>query len=290
MEKLNTIDAFSLALINVQLLSWAFYILLAPYYGFANFLSTQPKTLCTFIDYFRKKVDSKADTFLIDPSVENPKAKHVYEKAGFIYQEDFMMGGECSGAGKLHHLLVKKYEPAVVVVEATLKDYPLIQNMARFYVYDLSRTCGHISTDWALPADGLYECFDFKIYFEDPRRKPYLVKVYDEIAGFVLLNRETIDKTHTWNMGEFFILAKFQDKRIGERVAHMIWNQHPGIWEVSVIPENIKGYTFWKKTISYYKRGLFTEIIKEVPYDKHQPKRIIFTFDTEEKDLEIQAI
>ncbi|MBN9542682.1 MAG: hypothetical protein J0G32_02660 [Alphaproteobacteria bacterium] len=38
--------------------------------------------------------------------------------------------------------------------------------MARFYVYDLARLCGHKSKDWAMPIDGLYESIDFKIYFE----------------------------------------------------------------------------------------------------------------------------
>lgn len=56
------------------------------------------------------------------------------------------------------------YNLAPFLVEATLKDYPLIQNMARFYVYDLSRDCGFISKDWALSTDGLYECFDLKHY------------------------------------------------------------------------------------------------------------------------------
>ena len=33
--------------------------------------------------FYNKEVDQKADTFLIDPDENNPKAKHVYEKAGF---------------------------------------------------------------------------------------------------------------------------------------------------------------------------------------------------------------
>ena len=59
----------------------------------------------------------------------------------------------------------KSSEP--LIIPATIADYPIIQNMARFYVYDLSRECGPISSEWAMPANGLYECFDFKIYFED---------------------------------------------------------------------------------------------------------------------------
>lgn len=59
------------------------------------------------------------------------------------------------------------------IIEATLNDYPRIQNMARLYVYELSRECGSISSDWAMPEDGLYESFDFKNYFEESSRKAY---------------------------------------------------------------------------------------------------------------------
>ena len=52
-----------------------------------------------------------------------------------------------------------------IIVPATYNDYPVIQNMARFYVYDLSRYCGFISEDWSMPANGLYECFDFNRFF-----------------------------------------------------------------------------------------------------------------------------
>jgi predicted acetyltransferase len=232
------------------------------------------------LDFFRRDFDVSADTFLIDPACNNPRAKHVYMKAGFEHVCDFLMEGECSGAGQMHHLLIKKFEPIISVISATLTDYPMIQNMARFYVYDLSKECGHISADWALPVDGLYESFDFKNYFEDPSRKAYLVKVYDEIAGFVLLWEAS---TH-WNMGEFFIIAKFQGQGIGERVARHIWDQHPGIWEVSVIPENKKALSFWRKTIPH-----FQENTKIVDYDPDQPKRIIFTFDTKNKDAEKQV-
>jgi hypothetical protein len=45
----------------------------------------------------------------------------------------------------------------IEIIPATIKDYPAIQNMARFYVYDLSRSCGFISNEWNIPADGLYE-------------------------------------------------------------------------------------------------------------------------------------
>lgn len=66
-------------------------------------------TLAQFVDFFRVGVDQKADTFLIDPAADNPKAKHVYLKAGFEYIGDFVMSGDVSGTGKLHHLLIKRF-------------------------------------------------------------------------------------------------------------------------------------------------------------------------------------
>jgi predicted acetyltransferase/RimJ/RimL family protein N-acetyltransferase len=239
------------------------------------------QTLYDFIDYFREFFDPKADTFIIDPANDNPKAKHVYMKAGFKYMCDFMMEGDVSGAGKVHHLLLRKFEPTVSIIQATMGDYPCIQNMARFYVYDLSRDCGSILSDWAISENGLYECFNFKNYFEEPSRKAYLVKVYDEIAGFVLLNKATEDSTNNWNMGEFFIIAKFQGAGIATRVAKYVWNIHPGKWEVSVIPNNKSALKFWEKSISEFTYGAFNRKIKEVTYDEHCPRRIIFEFDTQ---------
>ena len=62
------------------------------------------------------------------------------------------------------------------IIPATLDDYPIIQNMARFYVYDMSRYCGSLP-NWECPENGLYECIDLKNYFEDPSKKTYLIKI-----------------------------------------------------------------------------------------------------------------
>lgn len=239
------------------------------------------QTLSDFIDFLRESIDPKADTFLIDPDSANLRAKHVYMKAGFKHVCDFIMEGDVSGAGKIHHLLLKKFDPKISIIKATIDDYPRIQNIARFYVYDLSRDCGSISSDWAIPEDGLYECFDFKNYFEESTRKAYLIKVYDEIAGFVLLNQATENSANTWNMGEFFIIAKFQGQGIAYQVAKEIWNMHPGMWEVSVIPNNKSALKFWEKAISEFTSGTFNKQIKEFAYDEHCPRRIIFEFDTQ---------
>lgn len=162
-----------------------------------------------------------------------------------------------------------------------MTDYPVIQNMARFYAYDLSRECGFLSPDWAMPSNGLYECFDLKNYFEDESRRAYLVRVENELAGFVLLNQIGTDTRTDWNIGEFFILAKFQRKGVGRNIAKKIWDQHPGIWEVAVIPENRTALAFWHKAIGHYMLEHYQFETKLARKGQEQPYRVIFTFDTQ---------
>ena len=165
------------------------------------------------------------------------------------------------------------------LTEATLLDYPTIQNMARFYVYEMSRECGLNDKDWAIPPDGLYESFDFKKYFTEPHRKAYLIHVGDEIAGFVLLYHTDESKEQLWHIGEFFIIARFQRNGVGQKIAHDVWKKYAGLWEVSVIRENRKALNFWKKAIATFPTDA-TEEVRTVDYDSEQPSRIFFNFNT----------
>lgn len=162
---------------------------------------------------------------------------------------------------------------------ATITDYPLIQHMWLFYIYDMSRECGFIK-GWECPTNPSFMADDITSYFKNPDRRAYLIKVDDEPAGFVLLNQAGTLPNTQWNMGEFFILAKFQDKGIGTEIAHQLWNMHPGRWEVSVIPENKSALAFWRKVISKFTSSRYIEVIKDVDYDQNQPKRYVFSFDT----------
>lgn len=50
-------------------------------------------TLITFMDYFVKEIETDTDTFLIDPFMNNPRAIHVYQKAGFQIKCEFTQEG-----------------------------------------------------------------------------------------------------------------------------------------------------------------------------------------------------
>lgn len=167
------------------------------------------------------------------------------------------------------------------LVKATIEDHPVIQNMARFYVYEMSRTCGHLP-GWECPESGLYECIDLKSYFEDFDRYAFFIKVGEEKAGFVLINKNGSFSGTDWNMGEFFVLSKFQKNGLGRRVAYKIFDQFSGVWEVAAMPANEAALKFWGKVLpEYCKKECLP--VHHIVNDKDHPKphpMWIFRFDS----------
>lgn len=91
-----------------------------------------------------------------------------------------------------------------------------------------------------------------------------------------------------WNMGEFFILAKFQGKGVAHQVASEIFKTHPGKWSVAVMPENIKAVKFWRKAIHNIAGERYREVFKtaeelKTPENPDPYAMIIFTFGAPKK-------
>lgn len=115
------------------------------------------KILAKFLDFFRKEFDASADTFIIDPTSNNPRAKHVYMKAGFEHIAEFIMGGDCSGSGKSHHLLIKKFEPTTSMrgdlngIQLTGEKL-LCQTLSMKYAEDICKNFTAKITKWMWPS------------------------------------------------------------------------------------------------------------------------------------------
>lgn len=162
----------------------------------------------------------------------------------------------------------------ITLFKATQEDKNTVQNLGRFYVYEMSRYCGFLPT-WETPANGLFECIDLSSYCEKSDRYAFLVKVDDELAGFVLINKVGSTPDVDWNIGEFFIISKFQGKGVGRQVAEQVFNQFPGIWETSQIPENKAAIEFWDRVVSRYSHGQFEKSLKTVLQPKPHPMIIL---------------
>ena len=78
-----------------------------------------------------------------------------------------------------------------------------------------------------------------------------------------------------WNIGEFFIVSKFQEKGVGSYVAEQIFDQFPGIWETSQIPENRAALDFWRKVVDSYTNGQFEKSLKTIVEPKPHPMVVL---------------
>ena len=142
----------------------------------------------------------------------------------------------------------------IEIAEATKEEIPIIQNLARFYVYDLSeyqkRKC---------PEDGLFEDEDYIRFWTKPGYYPYLIKCQGEIAGFVFVEKGGSSTDIDYHIAEFFIVRKFRGRGISMFVANKIFQKYSGNWEVMAISRNAPAVKFWEKTIAEYTQGQYTK-------------------------------
>lgn len=162
----------------------------------------------------------------------------------------------------------------ITLSKAGKEDQDTIQNLGRFYVYEMSRYCGFLPT-WETPSNGLFECIDLSSYTELPDRHAFIIKVDNELAGFVLINKVGSTPDVDWNIGEFFIIAKFQGKGVGRYVAKQVFDQFSGVWETSQIPENKAAIDFWDKVVTQYSHGKFEKTLKTVLEPRPHPMIIL---------------
>ena len=130
--------------------------------GYATELAT------ALIEYGFNKLSLPKIVAMVHP--KNDRSRRVMEKAGMLYHGMINFKEALVPCYEIFNLKVNFNE--IELIPATLKDYPVIQNMGRFYVYDMSEYLGK-EEGWEIPEDGLYECIDFKKYWEDKSSFPF---------------------------------------------------------------------------------------------------------------------
>lgn len=152
---------------------------------------------------------------------------------------------------------------------APIDKWVLLERMLQLYAYDFSEF-----TD-----DDINECGDYgfgrllRYYWNGKNPDPFIIKVNDNIAGFVMVKNIVIDDIEHHSIAEFFILRKYRKFRIGKKVAQMVFEKFPGNWYVDVIQSNEPACLFWEKVIGDYAEGKYRRSIDE------EHKKIIFIFE-----------
>src|SRR5262245_1676192 len=135
---------------------------------------------------------------------------------------------------------------SVEVIPASADQKPIVANLLELYAHDFSEFI-----ELKLGEDGLFGYEPLSLYWKEPSRYPFLVRVNDHWAGLVFVRRgsQISSDENVWDMTEFFIVRGYRRLGIGTIVAHEIWRSFPGKWEVRVIDRNQKARDFWSVAI-----------------------------------------
>ena len=156
---------------------------------------------------------------------------------------------------------------------ATPADLPVMQNLGRFYVYDMARYCGDLP-DWECPDDGLWECIVFAPYFGAAGTHPFMLRAAGVPAGFVVVRR--LEEEGCWNMEQFYVGAPHQRRGHGARLFRQVLEQFPGAWRIEIIPENTRALAFWRQVTA----GAAPLVREAVETPAQGAPRIVLRFET----------
>lgn len=142
----------------------------------------------------------------------------------------------------------------VTLQSIAYEDKQILSQLIQLYRYDSSEFDAH-----TLNKHGLYSYKYLDHQWTENYRRPILIKVNGEIAGFALLildvpksyvKLSSEEKTNV--ISDFFIMRKYRRKGVGKKATFSLFKQFKGVWEVKQTHSNKNAYEFWKKVITAY--------------------------------------
>jgi len=163
----------------------------------------------------------------------------------------------------------------IEILSASPEQAPILANLFELYAHDFSEF-----HDVDLGADGRFGYTCLPLYWSEPDRRPFLVRVDGNLAGFALVKggSEVSGNAAVWDMAEFFVIRGYRRRGIGTQIAHEVWRRLPGTWEVRVMQSNMSAYHFWARAISM----LTGEAIHPVRIEKGGKPWILFSFQSKQ--------
>jgi predicted acetyltransferase len=130
----------------------------------------------------------------------------------------------------------------------------VLRNLFEYYCHDMSEWF-----DLDTGADGSYSHDTVSIWAKE--LEVYLARIGTSIAGFALIGpgADWMGDIGAQDVHEFFVMRKFRRRGVGQRMATLLWNEHPGEWLVRVFEANAPAVLFWRTAISNYSLGSYQE-------------------------------
>jgi len=167
----------------------------------------------------------------------------------------------------------EKPTPEVEVVPAAAEQAPILANLLQLYAHDFSELI-----DVEIGADGKFTYNPLPLYWSEPGRHPFLIRVDDKLAGFALVKKGSpvSGNEDAWDLAEFFVLRGYRRLGVGTQAAHHLWRQFPGSWEVRVMQLNVAAQRFWTRVISEF----VGEPLHPVSFEKDGESWMVFSFES----------
>lgn len=137
--------------------------------------------------------------------------------------------------------------PRPQLIEARPEDQQTLANLLELYIHDFSEF--HAVS---IGLDGRFGYPKLPLYWSEPGRHAFLIKVDGNIAGFVLVERgsQVSGSASSWEIAEFFVLRGYRRRGIGSEIAQAVWRRFPGSWEIRVMRSNGAAFQFWERAIN----------------------------------------
>ena len=150
----------------------------------------------------------------------------------------------------------------VVLYEATAADLPVVKNLVRYYIYDMSEYMG-----WPCRPNGIYDgCDNIESYWTEQRRHAFMFRDGRELSGFAMVRGDHEKDEIDYSIAEFFVLRKFRREGVGERTSRQLFDRFPGRWMVAQLAANDPALAFWRRVISRHTQDSYTESKSESPW------------------------
>ena len=140
----------------------------------------------------------------------------------------------------------------ITILEAVHSEKPILEELMQLYLHYFSEF-----EEVPLNESGRYDYQYLDLYWQDDDRHPFIIRVNNNIAGFVLVNKQIFMEEADSSIGEFFIVPNFRRRYIGKKAAFHIFDKFPGCWEVRQTSQNSSAQSFWQSVIHEYTDGEF---------------------------------
>jgi predicted acetyltransferase len=138
----------------------------------------------------------------------------------------------------------------ITLEKATEAEKPIFDRMMQLYIYDFTEFTGA-----EVQPDGTYASLpEYDDYWSHSlTHYPYLLKVDDKLAGFVLMKDNFGAYDHF--LAQFFVMRKYRKQGVGSDAARKVFAERPGRWGLYQLENNVPAQRFWDKLLAEVAHG-----------------------------------